>query len=1001
MTLILRMKRLGLLRGALNRFSGLLGGAVLLGGLASFSAGAAVVQLNSSGGTSTTDGLRIYLEDTSEMQVIRRNSNGSSAGQLYSPSATPPNNSLDNGIFLRANGTVYGPSHNVGNGISPPNYSTRSISGPTPANPIANGTAQTATANYGITNGPQMSIEYRYLRPYDFVTISVTLVIPGGYAVSAGNPVRYYHAIDTYLGGSDNGCGVTYVDAAGNRVVGTYPPASGTSCPSSTSIPSGVSIVESFRERGGSTFSRYCTSLWSDFWDTSNPYAACSIFNPNSLPNTVSTSYQDTGVAIEYDFTAPGTYTFSYDLVIGSPSVPPYDHIELQYTPGGNLCTFPVRVLGCTSGTVPCPAGSEVNANLTGTVTASGGGGVSWSPSANFTIVSGSPSATVNAQPLAPGGTITLGATNLSSVPLSGVKCWDGNSASCSFTLPNIGCFAADLDACSNLTGSPGRCAATGNRLYTKVVGQAMSFDLVALAGSPKAVDSSFNSGAGNPVSVDLVSSSATAINATTRCPTTAPTTVSGVSAQTIAFTAGRPVSATTYTVPAGQNTRALRNVWVRFSQGAGGTFCSNDRFAIRPADFTSITSSNANADIAGVSVTATPVVKAGAAFSLSANTGAPGYDGIPGVSPSLIEWLNMPVRVGTLAGSFSVGASAATGDGASGSGFTYDEVGYFRFKPYGVFDATFTSAYQDASDTVCVNTAPNDFANTPNAAGKVGCKFGNTVSSDYFGRFYPNHFDTTVTQACVAGAFTYAGQPFTVQVAARNAAGATTMNYHGTTALAFSKATTLSARDAGDTAANPGPGSLTAGSSIALTAFANGMATTILPRYQFTAANTVPTVVRVRATDSEGVTSLRAAPATTVEGTTSVRSGRLLLRNAYGSELLPLAVPASVQFWSANGWMNNAADTCTTLTVPTSANNGLSNTLRAKTAANLSSPVVAGDSRLRLSAPGAGNAGLVDVSGAILRGANTWLTLPAPTARACFGSCGPRSPVIYFREAY
>lgn len=966
---------------------------------------AQVVQLNSSGGTSASDGLRIYIDASSKMQVTRWN--GAASGQqLFDPSYTPLTSlmRLDNGIYLRANGTTYGAQHDVGTPdfLIANNYSSRTISGPTPANPVANGVVQTANASYGITNGPQISVEYRYTRPYDFVTLNVTLTIPNGYAVSAGNPVRYYHAIDTYLGGSDNGCGVSYLDANGNRVVGTYPPPSGTSCPSTTSVPSGVTIVESFRERSGQQFSKYCVAGFQDFWDMSSPWTNCAILNPNGLTTGVTSTYQDTGVAIQYDFTAAGTYTFSYDLVIGSPAVPPYDHLELRYTAGGNLCPMNVTVLGCSSSTVPCPAGSELNANLSGTLTSSGGGGVTWTPSTgNFSIASGSPTTSVTAQPLSPGGTITLGATNLSSVPLNGVKCWNGSSATCTFTLPNIGCFASDLDACSNLTGSPGRCAATGNRLYTKVVGQAMSFDLVALAGSPKAVDTSFNSGAGNPVSVDLVSSTGTTINATTRCPTIAPTTVSGVSAQTIAFTSGRPATATTYTVPAGQNTRALRNVWVRFNQGAGGTFCSNDRFAIRPAGFTSITSSDANADVTGVSAVATPIIKAGAAFSLTANTGAPGYDGTPGVSPTLIEWVGMPVRVGSLAGSFTGTASVLTGDGASGSAFTYDEVGYFRFQPYGVYDATFTGAYQDVSDTVCINTAPNDFSNTPNAAGKVGCKFGNTAVSNYFGRFYPDHFDTTVTQACPAGGFTYSGQPFTVQVAARNAAGTTTMNYHGTSATPFSKVTTLSARDSGDTVANPGPGSFTAGSSIALAAFANGVATTSLPSYQFSTANTVPTVVRVRATDSEGVTSLRAAPATPVEGTTTVRSGRLLLRNAYGSELLPLAVPANLQFWSGNGWMNNAADTCTTLTVPTSANNGLTNTLRTKTTATLPSPLVAGDSRLRLSAPGAGNAGLVDVSGAILRGANTWLTLPAPTARACFGSCGPRSSVIYFRERF
>lgn len=979
---------------------------VLAGLLAAFacsSAFAAVVQLNSSGGTSTTDGLRIYIEDTSKMQVIRRNSNGTSTGQLFDSTETPisASNRLDNGIFLRANGTLYGPSHVVGTPdfILANNFSTRTISGPSPANPISNGVTQTANAIYGISSGPQISVEYRYLRPYDFVTMNVTLVIPTGYAVSAANPVRYFHAVDTYLGGSDNGCGVTYTDTAGHRVVGTYPPASGTTCPSSTSIPAGVTIVESFRERSGPAFSRYCTTLYSNFWDLTGSYASCAIANPAGLPNpgSVSTTYQDTGIAIEYDFTAAGTYTFSYDLVIGSPTVPSYDHLELQFTPGTNLCSFPVTVKGCLSSTVPCPAGSELNANLTGTVTASGGGGVTWTPSSGtFSIAAGTPEATVTALPGSPGGTITLGAGSLSTLPLNGVKCWNGSSSTCSLTLPNVGCYASDLDACSNLTGTPARCGATGNRLYTKVAGQAMSFDLVALKGAPKTVDTSFNSNAGNPVSVDLVSSSGTAVGAN-RCPTTSPTALSGVSAQTIAFTSGRPASATSYTVPATQNTRAYRNVWVRFTQGSG-TLCSNDRFAIRPASFSTVSSTDANADSAGSSGTAAPVIKAGTAFSLTADTATPGYDGVPGVAPTLIEWASMPVQLGTLAGSFSTAATAATGDGASGSAFTYSEVGYFRFQAQGVYDASFTSPYQDASDSVCVNTAPDDFSNTPNGDGKVGCKFGNSAPTNYFGRFIPDHFDTAVTQACPSGAFSYSGQPFSVAVTAKNAGGTTTRNYQGPT---FAKASTLTARDAADTAANPGPGNFS-GNSIAASAFVNGAASVTTPAYSFTSSSTLPTVVRVRAADTDNVTSLRTLPATTVEGTTTVRSGRLWLNNAYGSELLPLVVPVKTQYWGTNGWSTNTADSCTALVVPTNANTGLTNTLKAMTTAALGVPsVVAGVARLSLSAPGAGNAGLVDVSGSILRGVNSWLTLAPPVARACFGSCGPRSPVIYYRERY
>jgi hypothetical protein len=375
---------------------------------------------------------------------------------------------------------------------------------------MSDGDSQTTVGSYGINSGPQLSVEYRYLRPYDFVTMTVTLTIPPGYPVSGANPVRYYHVIDTYLGGSDNGCGVSYLDTNGHRMVGTYPPASGTTCPS-TSVPAGVSVVESFRERTGMGFSNYCTDDWSDFWQSSTAGYPCAISNSNSLPNTVTSTYRDTGMAIEYQFTAVGTYTFAYDFVIGSTAVPAYDHLELQYTAGSNLCPMDVKVLGCTSNKVPCPAGSELNASFSGTLTASGSG-ATWTPSANFAIAAGTPQATLTAQPLAPGGIITLDASGLSATPLNGVKCWNGTAATCTMVLPNAGCFASDLDACSNLTGVPARCGATGNRLYTKIAGQALSFDLVALKGSPKTVDTAFNSGAGNPVTVDLISSSATAV---------------------------------------------------------------------------------------------------------------------------------------------------------------------------------------------------------------------------------------------------------------------------------------------------------------------------------------------------------------------------------------------------------------------------------------------------------------------------------------------------------
>ena len=63
-------------------------------------AGAAVSEFNATGGTSATNGLHIYLEDTTKIQVRRLNN----TGQVYAANAVPPSTNLDNGVFLRANG---------------------------------------------------------------------------------------------------------------------------------------------------------------------------------------------------------------------------------------------------------------------------------------------------------------------------------------------------------------------------------------------------------------------------------------------------------------------------------------------------------------------------------------------------------------------------------------------------------------------------------------------------------------------------------------------------------------------------------------------------------------------------------------------------------------------------------------------------------------------------------------------------------------------------------
>ena len=286
--------------------------------------------------------------------------------------------------------------------------------------------------------------------------------------------------------------------------------------------------------------------------------------------------------------------------------------------------------------------------------------------------------------------------------------------------------------------------------------------------------------------------------------------------------------------------------------------------------------------------------------------------------------------------------------------------------------------------------------------------------TSDWIGRFYPHHFDTGVTQACAAGGFTYSGQPFSLAVTAWNLSGGVTQNYSGT----FARTVALTARDAGDTANNPGPGGL-APANVLAGAFVLGVANPT-PAYTFAAAQTAPTVVRIRATETE-VSSLRVPAALTVEGTATIRSGRARLSNAYGSELLNLPMSFRAEFWNGTGWVLNVADSCTGDTalgaanavsvaivsapaaltcVMDTGNPGLSGTgcAAAATATKRfregATPGVGftGDFNLWLSRPG------VAGSATITATVPAWLGA-VPLARAVFGVY--KTPLIYRQEVY
>lgn len=383
---------------------------------------------------------------------------------------------------------------------------------------------------------------------------------------------------------------------------------------------------------------------------------------------------------------------------------------------------------------------------------------------------------------------------------------------------------------------------------------------------------------------------------------------------------------------------------------------CSTDAFSVRPAGISSAVSNETppgagNAATNGAT-SGNPKFKAGGdPFALTATiagiAGNPnGYTGVPKVDNNGLQTVAPATTLGSVAGTFPAATSGTPDAAATGTGFTYSEVGAFRFRGYnpasdtasnrGVFDgvmsatecAALTAAQCDAlraaswtgvdsisSKNDCI---ANSYANVRDTSGtyatnanygKLGCNFGLTADSAAMGRFYPHHFDTEIPEHACSNAFTYSGQPFKLKATAKNAGGQTTVNYAG----ALAKAGTYA--DGNGAAGSFTPATLPAATYAAgvadLTDFDAPPPLVPEPdrvRFAYTSKLTAPTTLKLRLTDADGASS-----AGYTEGTTPLRSGRLRLSSVYGYSS-PLQMPVEAQYWSGASWVKNAADNCTAL---------------------------------------------------------------------------------------
>ena len=274
------------------------------------------------------------------------------------------------------------------------------------------------------------------------------------------------------------------------------------------------------------------------------------------------------------------------------------------------------------------------------------------------------------------------------------------------------------------------------------------------------------------------------------------------------------------------------------------------------------------------------------------------------------------------------------------------------------------------------------------------------TVSGNV-GRFYPDHYNTMIVASATApigcgtgltcplayNGMVYSGQSFSLTINAMNSSDVTTTNFNTTSG--FAKTVTLGAYSAlGGATSLSGVGTLSAASE---TAFGAGTLTDTTESFAFATVPTAPTNIYIRATDADGATSLRT---TSIEGGVAVVSGRVKVSNAYGSELLPLQLAATAQFYNASGsWVPSTTDTLTNLTLLATYPIGSGTTTATKSP---STGMTAGVLTINLAKPTNGPG-----STTITPGAPSYLSPYTIPGTATFGIYKGNSSIIYLRENY
>lgn len=270
-----------------------------------------LVVLNPSGGTNSTNGIRVTYQ-SGQFQILRNGSN-----QLYEPDTDPPSDEILNYIGLGIgdvdNGgvAVYVPVEDFtdnfwegfGDDIEEAEFDSVDTA------PSSDGKSFVSTLKYD-----HEGLEYKvivtvsYEEPNDWFLVNYEVVVPEGNT----HEVRLYHLMDSYLSGDDEGPGF-YNAAQGCRgaAVGVD--------------RSDLNIVEAMQYVSGRPWAGYASAYYDSvvFGDTEAPWGETGFTYLEDLPNLVDTDPEvDNGFGVNWNFgTTPGSYQATNRLIF-SDSIP-------------------------------------------------------------------------------------------------------------------------------------------------------------------------------------------------------------------------------------------------------------------------------------------------------------------------------------------------------------------------------------------------------------------------------------------------------------------------------------------------------------------------------------------------------------------------------------------------------------------------------------------------------------------------------------------------------